>query len=153
MPENADSAIPELFPVVPRDLWWREAWRRGFAPQISVCGLEALKRALESDDSRLVQGATTVPAPLMCVQDWPVEAACALSYCGWMGEGLETVGEVEEFFSSLCFEADQTLGEAAACRWFLNAFDDWPRSEMIKNLLPEVQRELDRRNDANTTVA
>ena len=74
----------------------------------------------------------------MCVQDWPVEAACALGYCGWQGDGLETVGEVEEFFARACFEADQRLGEPAACRWFLNWFDDTPRDEMRRELLAEV---------------
>ncbi len=47
-----------------------------------------------SDDPRLTQGSTTTP-PLMCVQDWPVEAACVLGFCGWQGDGLETVAEVE----------------------------------------------------------
>jgi hypothetical protein len=78
----------------------------------------------------------------MCVQDWPVEAACALGFCGWQGEELETVGQVEEFFARLCFEADQRLGEPAACRWFLNWFDDTPRADMRRELLGEVERAL-----------
>lgn len=78
----------------------------------------------------------------MCVQDWPVEAACALGYCGWQGEHLETVGQVEEFFAKLCFEADSRLGEPAACRWFLNWFDDTPRQRMILELLEEVELAL-----------
>ena len=81
----------------------------------------------------------------MCVQDWPVEAACALGYCGWQGETLDTVGQVEEFFARACFEADQRLGEPAACRWFLNWFDDTPRAEMRQLLLTEVQRSLAQR--------
>jgi hypothetical protein len=43
-----------------------------------------------------------------------------VGYCAWQGDGLETVAEVEEFFARVCFEADQVLGEPAACRWFLN---------------------------------
>jgi hypothetical protein len=121
---------------------WRKVWREGVAPQLSTAGLEALRQGLLSDDSRLLQGATTTPPPLQCVQDWPVEAACALGYCGWQGDGLETVGEVEEFFAKVCFEADQLLGEAAACRWFLNWFDDTPRPEMRRLLLAEVNRSL-----------
>jgi hypothetical protein len=109
---------------------------------ISTSGLEALRDALQSDDTRLTQGSTTTPPPLMCVQDWPVEAACALGYCGWQGDNLETVGEVEEFFAKVCFEADQRLGEPAACRWFLNWFDDTPRNEMREDLLDEVERAL-----------
>jgi hypothetical protein len=117
---------------------WRHVWREGFAPQISTDGLTALLKALEADDPRLQQGSTTTPAPLMCVQDWPVEAACCLGFCGWQGDGLTTVGEVEEYFARLCFQADQALGEPAACRWFLNWFDDTPRAEMRRELAHEV---------------
>src|ERR1041385_7183122 len=103
---------------------WRLVWRDGFVPVLSTAGLEALRDALRGDDPRLTQGSTTTPPPLMCVQDWPVEAACALGFCGWQGDELESVGQVEEHFAKCCFEADQRLGEAAACRWFLNWFDD-----------------------------
>ena len=121
---------------------WRTVWRQGFAPVLTLKGLEALREALTADDPRLVQGSTTTPPPLMCVQDWPVEAACALGFCAWKGEGLETVGEVEEFFARACFEADQRLGEPAACRYFLNWFDDSPRDVMRAELLAEVERVL-----------
>jgi len=124
---------------------WRLVWREGFAPVVSTTGLESLRAALQSDDPRLTQGSTTTPPPLMCVQDWPVEAACALGFCGWQGDDLETVGQVEEFFARLCFEADQRLGEPAACRWFLNWFDDTPRAEMRRDLLAEVEKELSER--------
>lgn len=124
---------------------WKHVWRNGFAPHLSVTALEALRDALRADDPRLTQGSTTTPPPLMCVQDWPVEAACALGFCGWQGEGLGTVGKVGEFFARACSEADQRLGEPAACRWFLNWFDDTPRNEMRRELLAEVERELERR--------
>lgn len=121
---------------------WRNTWRQGIAPLLSTPSLEVLRQALVKDDLRLMQGSTTSPPPLQCVQDWPVEAACALGYCGWRGDGLETVGEVEEYFARMCFEIDQLLGEPAACRWFLNWFDDTPRQEMRRELLVEVQRSL-----------
>src|SRR5579884_2437240 len=124
---------------------WRKVWRDGVAPLLSNTALEALRRGLVSDDARLIQGATTTPPPLQCVQDWPVEAACALGYCGWQGEGLESVAEVEEYFARLCFEVDQRLGEPAACRWFLNWFDETPRDEMRNLLLAEVNRTLAQR--------
>ena len=124
---------------------WRKVWRDGLAPQLSTAGLEALHQGLATDDPRLLQGATTTPPPLQCVQDWPVEAACVLGYCAWQGEGLETVAEVEEYFARACFEADQLLGEPAACRWFLNWYDDTPRYEMRRLLLAEVDRTLSQR--------
>jgi hypothetical protein len=132
---------------------WRKVWREGLAPQLSMAAVEALERALQEDDPRLLQGATTTPPPLQCVQDWPVEAACVLGYCGWQGEHLETVAEVEEFFARACFEADQRLGEPAACRWFLNWFDDTPRDEMRRLLLSEVRRTLRQRLPANEGTA
>lgn len=121
---------------------WRKVWRDGIAPQLSDRGLEALRQGLLSDDERLLQGATTTTPPLQCVQDWPVEGACALGYCGWKGNELGTVAEVEEFFARTCFEVDQALGEPAACRWFLNWFDETPREEMRALLLTEVERAL-----------
>jgi len=129
---------------------WRKVWRDGLAPQLSMAALEALRGGLMNDDPQLLQGATTTPPPLQCVQDWPVEAACILGYCGWQGDGLETVAEVEEFFAQACYEADQRLGEPAACRWFLNWYDDTPRDEMRRLLLAEVNRTLAQRQ-AETT--
>lgn len=124
---------------------WRKVWREGLAPLLPTKGLEALARALADDDTRLLQGATTTPPPLQCVQDWPVEAACGIGFCGWQGNDLETVAEVEEFFAGICFEVDQQLGEPAACRWFLNWFDETPREEMRRRLLGEVSRTLGQR--------
>ena len=132
---------------------WRTVWRNGFVPVLSLKGLEALRHALTTNDPRLTQGSTTTPPPLMCVQDWPVEAACALGFCGWLGDKLETVGQVEEFFARCCFEADQRLGEAAACRWFLNWFDDTPRDEMRRELLAEVERAIEKRAETVTPAA
>lgn len=127
---------------------WRMVWRQGFAPVLSTAGLAALRDALARDDECLTQGATTTPPPLLCVQDWPVEAACAVGFCGWRGEDeLGTVGEVEDYFARACFEADQRLGEPAACRWFLNWFDDTDRDDMRRELLAEVQLELEKRVD------
>jgi len=127
---------------------WQKVWRDGLAALIPTGALETLQVALRNDDPRLIQGATTAPPPLLCVQEWPVEGACALGFCGWQGEGRETVAEVEEYFARLCFEVDQRLGEPAACRWFLNWFDETPREEMRRRLLGEVQRTLAQRRAA-----
>jgi len=121
---------------------WRKVWREAVAPVLSSNSLESLRRGLATNDARLLQGATTTPPPLACVRDWPVKAACALGYCGWQGEGLESVAEVEEFFARLCCEIDNRLGERAGCRWFLNWFDETPRAEMRRLLLAEVNRAL-----------
>jgi len=121
---------------------WRLAWREGLAPVLSTAALQALYRALEADDPALLQGATCVPPPLEYAADWPVEAACGIGYCGWRGEGLQTVQEVEEFFHRTCWEADQRLGHPAVVRFFLNWFDDTPREAMRAELRAEVARTL-----------
>lgn len=118
---------------------WRKVWRDGFAPAMSIEALEVLLVGLEKNDPAIVQGATTRPPPLMCVQDWPVEAADAIGFAGWKGESLSTVGEVEEYSAKMCFEADQRLGQPAACRWFLNFWDDTPRGEVFKLLAEEIK--------------
>ena len=118
---------------------WRKVWREGVSPQLSSRALEALEHALETDDPTLLQGATTSPPPLQCVIDWPAEAACMLGYCGWKGEDLETVGEVEEYFARICFASDTAMKEPAAVRWLINWFDDTPRDEMRQLLLAEVR--------------
>lgn len=139
---------------------WRKTWREGFAPEISTDVLTALADALRNNSTHIVQGRTTEPPPLDCVQDWPVVETCALAFCAAVEhggfcppehaterkvEGYATVGQCEEGFAQLCFKANQRLGEPAACRWFLNWFDDTPRNEMRRELLAEVERELSQR--------
>jgi hypothetical protein len=128
---------------------WRKVWRDGFAPLFSDNALAVLRKALEADDARLIQGCTTIPPPLVCVQDWPVEGACLTGYAGWQGEGLKTVGEVEEFFARMCFEVDKRLGEPAAVRWFLNWYDETSRFRMRREMLAEIGVEEQRRKESN----
>lgn len=125
---------------------WRRVWRDGVVPLVTVPQLQRLKIALVHDYASLIQGATTIPPPLQEVQDWQCEACCGLSYLGWTPddsitppeEQRTTVGQVEEFFARLCFDVDMKLGEPAACRHFLNWFDDTPRDEMREKLLKEI---------------
>jgi hypothetical protein len=126
---------------------WREVWRKGFAKVLPLAGLEALADAIRRDDPRLIQGATTTPPPVMCVEDWPCEQTCGL---GWTRFGVtsSTVGEVSEHFSEMCRRADNLIGEPAACRWFLNWFDDTPRATMRAELLPEVELAIAERKAA-----
>lgn len=112
---------------------WEYVFRNGFAPLWSDDQMRILRLALVEDDITLMQGCTTQPPPLLCVQDWPCEGGCAVGYLGWKS-GNNTVGEVEEFFAKACYEADQRLGEPAACRWFLNWFDDTPRDTVRQEL-------------------
>lgn len=121
---------------------WRRVWRVA-TKHLSTPSLLALREALEKDSKELIQRATTTPPPLQCVQDWPVEAACLIGFCGWKnGEGLNTVAEVEDFFARVCFNLDQELGEPAGCRCLLNWWDETSREEAFHQLLPEVDLAL-----------
>lgn len=127
---------------------WRIAFRVGVAPGLSDAGLAALERALAEDDPRLVQAATTVPCALPCNDAEPCQQACAIGFAAWQGDGLASVGEVQRAFVRALHEADGRLGEVAAVRAFLNPFDEWERATMRANILPEVQREIQRRKEA-----
>ena len=117
---------------------WRKVWRDGLAPVLSTAGLKALRKGLAKDDAQLTQGSITTPPSLQSVLDWPCEGSCVIGYCGWQGDGLETVGEIEQFFAQTCFEIDRRLGVPAGCRWFLNWFDEAPRDEMRREMLDEL---------------
>jgi hypothetical protein len=132
---------------------WRSVWRNGFLPQFSDAALAALQDGLERDDARILQGATTSPPPLICVQDWACEAACPVGFACWQGDSLHTVGEVEEAFAIACFEADKRLGETSGCRWGLNWLDDAPRDEMRRELGAEASAEIARREATQVGVA
>lgn len=121
---------------------WRKVWREGFLPSLKTEGLKALRDALRSDDPRLMQGMTTSPAPQPGQEAWTCNGTCAVGFCGWQANRLLTVGEVEEYFARLCFEADHRLGAPAASRWFINWFDETPRPIMREHLLTEVERNL-----------
>jgi hypothetical protein len=129
---------------------WKLVVREGFFPGLSTKALEGVLPLLKANDPRLCQESTTEPAPLMCVQDWPVKAACFLGLCGWAERDFQetTVGDIEGFFATQCFQADQRLGEPAGCRWFLNWHDDSPRDRMLLELVGEVEAELARRKAA-----
>ncbi len=124
---------------------WRMIWREAAAALFSTAGLEALATALVGDDPRLLQGATTTPTPLQCTADWPMEAGDLFAFAAWQGDGLETVEECEEYFARCCYEIDQKIGEPAACRHLLNFWDESPRDEVRRLLLPEVRRILAQR--------
>lgn len=124
---------------------WRKVFRDGFAKVLPTSGLKAAAQALRDDDKQLLtSGQTTLPVCMTATKHWACEGACFLGYVGWWDAnlGLSTVDQVEEFFAKACFDADQRLGEPAACRHFLNWFDDTPRDEMRRELLAEVERAI-----------
>lgn len=123
---------------------WQIVFESGFLPLWSNETLERALAALDGDDHRLTQGSTTTP-PLMCVSDWSCEACDLIAFCSVEDPFESTVGEVEEGFARACFEADQRLGEPAACRWFLNFWDDEPRGSLFEEVAVVIRQELRRR--------
>jgi hypothetical protein len=84
----------------------------------------------------LVQTYSTRPVFDGDRQDAVCEGGCAVSFpsivCGV--KPAATVSEVEEQFADACFAADRALGEPAACRHFLNWFDDADRADALSTL-------------------
>ena len=124
---------------------WRRVWRIGLAPRLGDRALSALQLGLASDDPRIIQKATTSPCDFLPNAAAQVCGACALAYAGWQGLGLRTVGEVSDFFTRTCNQADEALGEPAACRHFLDWFDHTRRHHMRQQLLEEVRFTLSQR--------
>jgi hypothetical protein len=134
---------------------WLTVWRQGFAPQASGAGLLLLRLRLQKQlvdpikdlaehDCLLLRGTTTFPAAIDGMQDWPCEAACPVGTLA-IADGAVTVEEVQNRFGQMCFNADQWLGEPAACRWFLGWYDEAPWQEVRGRLLAELDREINRR--------
>lgn len=118
----------------------REVLRAGLLPQWDAAIVAATLEAIEKDDPRLVQGSTCTPPPLMCVQDWPVEAVDILGIGALVSGQVRNVAEAEEVFARSCFEIDKRMGEAAACRWLLNWWDSAPRPEVLAMMREELIR-------------
>lgn len=124
---------------------WQTVFREGLAPLLSPAALVALREALECDDGRLMQWVTVSPPPLTMHEHDECDGACLIGFCGWIGEGLETVGEVEEYFARTCCAVDGRIGEYAGVRKLLNAWDETPREEIFREVLAEVRLEIARR--------
>jgi hypothetical protein len=121
---------------------WQHVWQFGIAPQLTESGLHALRQALVRDDPRLVQGRTIIPPPLVGLDDAEVEAACAVGWTGWQGDGVSRVADLERYFERICSTADEALGEPGACRHFFDWFDATPRATVRRWMLRAVDAAL-----------
>lgn len=139
-----------VHPAPTEDYWqdasWETHWKRcfthGFAPQWSNEQLQQLLGALETDDTRLIQGRTC---------DWRLElgdpraiGCCGVSFVGLSG-GLSFIDDLQSYFSRTCNAADEALGQKARCRFFLNWFDSTPRSRMRVELAAVIREVLEER--------
>ena len=125
---------------------WQKTWREGIQPQLGTKALASLYQALVGDDQRLIQGTTIKPVPILrtAEENDPVEACCPVAWCGWMGEGLEVVKDLETWFASVINVTNKILGPFAAGIFF-GFWDYGPRDTCRRLLLSEVEEELARR--------
>lgn len=133
---------------------WQAAFRVGIAPQLSTDGLQALADALERDNPQLIQCVSSQPVPTNsgATDDWPVNAACAVNFPGWQGDGLATVGELEVHYSRTIRGCHERAGKRAF-EDFLAWYDAADRDVMRELLLDEVREELYRRRFGRAMVA
>jgi hypothetical protein len=120
---------------------WRKIWRTAIAKRLGTDALRVLQTALLKDDPRLLQGNTCSPVALDALSGCAVEGACIIGFAGWQTLGLKTVGEVSDYFHKVC-DACEVDGDEAACRYFLNYWDDAPRIEARRELLAEIRLAL-----------
>lgn len=121
---------------------WQHAVRHGLFPILDNAALHTLRRALASDDRRLVQGTCTIPPPMPYFADLDCEGADPIGFVGWQAEGLQTVGEVESYWARVCAEMDARLGEPGGCGHLITWLDDTPRDVAFPALLAEVETAL-----------
>jgi hypothetical protein len=123
---------------------WRDVWRNGVAPLLSVPALAALRDALAADDPRLMQGRTVFPPG--CITTLPPERCCAIGLALWLGDGLKTPFAVSDRFASIMLEGDILIeSRFRTTADFTNWFDLTARDEVRAALLPEVERSLNAR--------
>jgi len=144
---SPDEPLTRYNPKYPA---YEKVFKKGFAPGISTNGLLALLQALEADSPDLIRGGTLLPVPYILRLDDPVEAACAIGYCGWKGEGLNTVNDVEHYFGNQCSNASQRMGQELSSGWFLNWWDDNPREVVVPKLRDMVVEVLEERKSNHT---
>jgi hypothetical protein len=120
---------------------WRKIWRTAIAKRLGTDALRVLQTALLKDDPRLIQGGTCSPPPMDQFRDCTICGGCIIGFAGWQTLGLQTVGEVHDYFHRVCDECG-TEDDPHAVRYFLNWADDAPRREMRREMLAEIRLAL-----------
>jgi len=132
----------------------RIVFEKGFAPQFSTETLILFQYALEENSDKIVQGSTTVPAPSLALSDWPCQSACAIGSLAWEQQyGWEdgvTVSEIDEAFIASAMKCDALMNEQAACRYFLNWFDEGDRATVFAELSKWIDDIITERRKAQT---
>lgn len=137
---------------------WRYVLREGYLPLLTDPELEALRKAVQGNDPRLIQGKTVAASAWSWLFGSEVGGACLLTYPGWQCDGLWLTSQVENRFQEISvrincalglFDAGP-LGHPGKHVWASSAlvaywYDATPREEVFRELLPEINREQARR--------
>jgi hypothetical protein len=102
---------------------WRTVLRDGILPALPRLGVEALLRALEEDDPRLLRLAEVEPPALPATGDWPCVAADPVALACWHGLGLVTALEVSDAWRDVMYECTLRLKTPAASAPWLDWWD------------------------------
>lgn len=131
---------------------WRQVWRTGIVQQVDSRSLAILWEALKKDDPRIIQGATTVPTPVLQMMDQPVESADVIAFIGWQCFGAAKVAEAEDFWFRVFRESNSKTNCPDSACYFLNWYDSCPRNEMRESLIAEITREIAIRLSAEPVI-
>jgi hypothetical protein len=102
---------------------WRETLTRGILPALPLAGVEALLRALDDDDPRLLRLAEVEPPALPATGDWPAVAADPVAFACWHGLGLTTARQVSDAWSEALYQCSLRLKTPAASAPWLDWWD------------------------------
>ena len=123
----------------------KKSLREGVFPELSTAGLEALRRALVTNNPALIQGKTTQGEG----SDF---RACFIGFARWQGDSLPPNSDVvERDFAKKCLSIEDRLkckkdfGDRLLAE-FMAWYDSESRQEVFKALLLEVRQELAKRN-------
>lgn len=123
---------------------WQESWQ-AIAAHLPTDGLKCLLDGLVNDSQDLIQGHISKSN-----REWSdtmenldvAGGACAIGYCFFKTGHTTRSAILGQFAKTMTLARPSREG---GC--FLGWFDSTPRDEMRAKLAPEVQAELDRRNE------
>lgn len=126
---------------------WQRVLRAGIWPQLTDEMLSVLRTALETDDERLIQGATVTPlVPTSPIVSKPCTGACLMAYPLWLTAGvLEETFYVECAHGEMVMACDRLTGHHADARHVMNHWDNLPRVQARAEFLAELLLEQERR--------
>lgn len=121
-----------------------EPWRLALQTALhhtTTVGLQVLAQALRTADTRLIRGVTAATDQ---DDDGRLVGACLLAYPGWVGDGLETHDEVDQYWQALRERVAIDLEDLQPFRALVTRWDTGPEG-FAAEALAEVEAELARR--------